>query len=54
MKTVRKFTSFEDLKSSENKTVDYKSSMKKHNDFESVIKYIYSIKVHKVDNSQSK
>jgi hypothetical protein len=54
MKTVKKFTSFEDLKSSESKTVDAKSSLKKHNDFEKVIKDIYSVKVRSNDNKQFK
>ncbi len=41
MKTVKKFTSFEDLKSDENKAVDNKLSLKKHHEFEKVIKTIY-------------
>lgn len=53
MKKAKKFSSFEDLKSSERKTVDNKLSVKRHNDFERVVKHIYSIKVHKMDNSQS-
>ena len=53
MQKAKKFTSFEDLKASEKKAVDKKLSMKRHNDFERVIKHIYSIKVHKMDNSQS-
>jgi hypothetical protein len=54
MKTVKKFTSFEDLKSSESKTVDDKLSFKKHNDFEKVIKEIYSVKLRSIDNKQFK
>lgn len=47
MKTVKKYTTFEDLKSSEEKTMDYRASVKKHKEFERIIKTIYSIKVHK-------
>jgi hypothetical protein len=43
MKAVRKFSSFEDLKSSEDKTADRKQRLKKHIEFEKVIKGIYSI-----------
>jgi len=54
MKTVKKFTSFEDLKSSESQTADDKLSLKKHNDFEKVIKEIYSSKVRSNDSKQFK
>lgn len=47
MKTVKKYATFEDLKSSEEKTMEYKVSIKKHNEFERIIKMIYSIRVHK-------
>ncbi len=52
MKTVKKFTSFEDLKSVENNTVDNKLSLKKHNDFEKVIKSIHAVKVNPINNKQ--
>jgi hypothetical protein len=54
MKTVKKFTSFEDLKSSESKAVDDKSRLKKHNNFEKTIKEIYSAKVHSNENKHCK
>ncbi len=54
MKAVKKFTTFEDLKSYESKTVDYAVSLKKHNEFEKVIKDIKSNKVLKGNNSKSK
>lgn len=49
MKTARKFTTFEDLKSSEKKPLDYISSLKKHSDFEKIMKSFRSI----IHNSQS-
>lgn len=52
MNTVKKFTTFEALKSCENKTAKYSSKMKKHNDFEKVITEIRSIKI--IRGSQSK
>lgn len=45
MKTVKKFTSFKDLKSAESITEDHKSNLKRHIDFERVLKNIYA-KVH--------
>ena len=48
MKTVKKFTSFEDLKSSEKESVNYKLSLKRHNDFEKAIKIIYAVKNEKL------
>ncbi|WP_295790783.1 hypothetical protein [Mucilaginibacter sp.] len=54
MKTVKKFTSFEDLKSSESKISDDKSRLKKHNDFEIAIKEIYSVKVRPNENKHCK
>jgi hypothetical protein len=52
MKPVKKFTTFEDLKSCESKTTDHSLSLKKHNDFEKVIKDIRSAKVQ--NNNQSR
>jgi hypothetical protein len=37
MKTVKRYTTFEDLKSSEKRPVDYKVRLKKHNEFEKFI-----------------
>lgn len=37
MNKVKKYATFEELKSSENKTIKQVSSLKKHNDFEKVI-----------------
>ena len=54
MKTVKKYTTFEDLKSSEKKSSDIKVSLKRHNDFEKTIMAIYSIKKNKKSNSVSK
>lgn len=45
VKTAKKYTTFEDLKSSEETTMDYKISLKKHTEFEKVIKAIYAVKV---------
>lgn len=47
MKTVRKFESFEELKSSEKKTLNQAESLKKHKEFERVIKDFKSVKVPK-------
>jgi len=44
MKKVKKFTSFEDLKSSENKTIDLKLALEKHSNFEKAIRDIWSVK----------
>jgi|HubBroStandDraft_6_1064221.scaffolds.fasta_scaffold1243018_2 hypothetical protein len=54
MKAVKKFTTFEDLKSYESKAVHYAASLKKHNDFEKVIKDITSNKVRRSNNRKSK
>ena len=47
MKTVKKYTTFEELKSGEEKVTDFKASEKKHIEFEKLIRAIYSIQVHK-------
>ncbi len=54
MKAVKKFTTFEDLKLYESKTVDYAVRLKKHKEFEKVIMDIRSNKVRKSSNSKSK
>lgn len=53
MKTVSKFTSFADLKDSERKITDYKSRLKKHNDFEKAIKEICDAKICKTAKDKS-
>ena len=45
MKAVKKFTTFDELKSCEIKTVKYASSLKKHKAFEKVIIDIRSAKI---------
>jgi hypothetical protein len=47
MKTVKKYTTFEELKSSEKKRMDYPTSIKKHNELKKIINSIYSEKVNK-------
>ena len=54
MKTVKKYSTFEDLKSSEERILDYKLSMKRHSEFEKVIKSISSINAHKIAIPKSK
>ena len=54
MKTVKKYTTFQALKSSEEKVTDFKASEKKHIEFEKLIKAIYSTQVHKKAPSESK
>lgn len=45
MNVVKKFTTFDELKSCENKAGSYALSLKKHNDFKKVIMEIRSIKI---------
>ncbi len=52
MNTVKKFTTFEELKACENKTSKYSSILKKHTNFEKVIKEIRSIKI--INDGQAK
>jgi hypothetical protein len=54
MKAVKKFATFEDLKSYESKTMNYEVSLKKHSNFEKVIKNIRSDKVGKSNQRKSK
>lgn len=54
MNTVRKFTTFDELKSCENKTVEIASSLKKHNAFEKVIMEIRSVKTNKFNQTKPK
>ncbi|MDR6560023.1 hypothetical protein J2Y60_000551 [Arcicella sp. BE140] len=54
MKTVKKFTTFDDMKTIEKKVVRYDSSLKNHTNFEKVIMDIRSIKVDKSKPIHSK
>jgi hypothetical protein len=54
MKAVKKFSTFEDLKSYESKPLNYKASLKKHQEFEKIIMDMKVKKVHKGDKSRSK
>jgi hypothetical protein len=54
MKAVRKFSTFDDLKSCENKTEKLESSLKKHNAFEKVILEIRSNKNKQVSKAKPK
>lgn len=47
MKSIAKFTTFEDLKSCEKGKSDFELSLKKHNDFEKFIREIRSVKTNK-------
>lgn len=47
MKSVKRYTTFDDLKASEKKSIDNKVSLKKHNEFKKIIMHIYSIKAAK-------
>ena len=51
MNTVRKFTSFDELKSCESKPVNRASRLKKHRDFEKVIMEIRAAKKLQVNKS---
>lgn len=42
MKTIKKYTTFEGLKSSEKKSTDYEKTLKKHCEFEKAIRAIQS------------
>ncbi len=52
MKAVKKFSSFHDLKSSESKSKKNSLSLKKHKDFEKVIREIRSAKINQVNKSE--
>lgn len=54
MKSVKKFTTFEELKSDKGNTNSASERLKKHEAFEKVIKEIRSNKVGKSDTAQSK
>ena len=54
MNTIKKFTTFDELKSCENKDIEYTSSLLKHNDFEKVIREIRLSKITKVNRKKTK
>ena len=54
MKAVKKFETFEDLKSYKSKTANHPLSLKKHNDFEKVIKDIKSNNARKSNHNRFK
>lgn len=54
MKTVKKFTTFEELKSYETKATHNVLNLKKHKIFEKVIKEIISFIPHNKNRAQSK
>jgi hypothetical protein len=45
MKKVKKYTTFEALKSSEQKNIGEKVSLQRHGDFEKIMKHIYSARI---------
>ncbi len=54
MKTVRKFSTFDELKSYESKTMKCPLSLKQHDDFKKVILDIRAIKIVQDKKRQSK
>jgi hypothetical protein len=54
MKAVKKFSTFDELKSCETKTMKDASSLKKHDDFKKVILDIRAIKIVQDNQRQSK
>ena len=54
MNTVKKFTTFDELKSCKSKKLKKSSSLKKHNDFEKVILEIRYIKMLETNQKQPK
>jgi len=54
MNSVKKFTTFDELKSCESRKLTYASSLKKHNDFEKLIIDIRSIKIIQVNQTKPK
>jgi hypothetical protein len=54
MNKVKKFTTFDELKSCESKTVKYASALKKHEDFEKVIMEIQAIKMLQINKVNTK
>ncbi len=54
MNTIRKFTTFDELKSCDDNTAKYAHSLKKHNTFEKVIREIRSTKITKASKRKPK
>ena len=54
MKKVRKFDTFDELKSSETDPADYALSLKRHSVFEAVIKEIMAIRLKKAGKNPVK
>ena len=54
MSSVKKFASFDEMKSCESKTVKYESSLKKHKDFEKIIMAIRSVIKHQSNQPKPK
>lgn len=54
MKRVKKFETFDELKSSKTKTSDYRLSLAKHSEFEKVMKEIMDAKSKKISPKSSK
>ena len=54
MNSVKKFTTFDELKSCERKSMKYASSLKKHKAFEKVIMNIRHIKILQTNQSHPK
>ena len=54
MKRAKKFETFDELKSSETKTSDYRLSLAKHSEFEKVMKKIMDAKSKKISPKSSK
>lgn len=48
MKTVKKYSTFKDLKSVEKKSTDNKNILKKHNEFRKIMMHIYAVKTGKL------
>lgn len=53
MKSVKKFKTFDELKSCENKKMDEVSALKNHFDFEKLLTEIRKVKENKVSVSQT-
>jgi len=51
MKKAKKYTTFNELKSSESRTSDYSLALKRHSDFEKMIREIMLIKFRKSDGN---
>jgi hypothetical protein len=54
MKAVKRYTTFEDLKYNERKTLNHKASLKKHNEFQKLLVTLRANKAHRKDGDESK